>query len=146
MRKNILLILLVALCVFIVGCKDSNIDANGSTPSSETATDKINLDDSVVKIKDKLYKACFFDKNNSTVKTMAQSLEYIKSVLPEGVKEIENVSSKEDGVTKLKYKIEDIVFYVVILHPHNGDSTENLKSVSGVTFPRVEIDIDWQSQ
>lgn len=153
MKKNIMLGLTVALCLFALGCKYASTETDIANSESDQiiSTNKVNLENSMSEVKDKLYKACFFDKKNSPVKTMEESLEYIKSVLPEGVEEIENVSLEEEGITKLKYKIEDIVFYVFVLHPDNRDidnrdSIYDFKSVSGISFPRVEIDTNWKSE
>ncbi|MGL5329170.1 MAG: hypothetical protein ACRDD7_07875 [Peptostreptococcaceae bacterium] len=148
MKKNMMICLVVALGLFTVGCKETSTgtEITDSVLEQSINTNKINLEDSMIEVKDKLYKACFFDKENNPVKTMDESLEYVKSVLPEEVEEIENINLKEDGLTNLKYKIEDIVFYVVILHPYNGDSTYDFKSVSGISFPRIEIDTNWQSE
>lgn len=153
MKKNTMIGLIVALGLFTVGCQDDSPGADIADSKSEQniSTNKVNLKDSMIEVKEKLYKACFFDKKNNPVKTMEESLEYIKSVLPEGVEEIENISLEEKGLTNLKYKIEDIVFYVVVLHPDNRDidnrdSIYDFKSVSGITFPRVEINTNWQSE
>lgn len=153
MKKNIMLGLTVALCLFAVGCQyaSTGTDVADSESDQNISTNKVNLENSMIEVKDKLYKACFFDNKNNPVKTMEESLGYIKSVLPEGVEEIENVSLEEEGITKLKYKIEDIVFYVFVLHPDNRDidnrdSIYDFKSVSGISFPRVEIDTNWQSE
>ena len=146
MKRSLLLIFMIAFCMFVVGCKDSSIDVQEPVSDAKSSTDRVNLNDSTVEMKDKLYNACFFDKDDKPVMTMEESLDYIKNVLPEGVEEIENVCEEDKGTTKLKYKSEDAVFYVFILHPHNEDSTYNLKSVSGISFPRVEIDTDWQSE
>ncbi len=145
MKKNMMLGLFIALCLFAVGCKDTSIGTEAPASESEPTKNKVTLEDNMTEVKDKLYKACFFDKKNNPVKTMEESLQYIKSVLPEEVKEIKNVSLEKDGLTKLKYKIEDIVFYVVVLHPYNGNGNFDFKSVSGISFPRVEIDTNWHS-
>lgn len=148
MKKNIIIGLIVILGLFSAGCKDDSIgtEITDSGAEQNISTNKVNLEDSMIEIKDKLYKACFFDKKNNPVKTMEESLEYVKGVLPEGVEEIENVSLDEKGISKLKYKIEDIVFYVVILHPYNGNGNYDFKSASGISFPRVEIDTKWHSE
>lgn len=148
MKKNMVIGLVIVLGVLVVGCKDTPTEdeITDSVSEQNISTNKINLEDSIVEVKDKLYNACFFDKQDKAVKALDESLKYIKEVLPEGVEEIENVSSKEEGNTKLKYKIDDSLFYVIILHPNNGDSTFDMESVSGISFPRVEIDTNWQSE
>ncbi|MGL5694297.1 MAG: hypothetical protein ACRCXA_09470 [Peptostreptococcaceae bacterium] len=148
MKKNIIIGSLVALSLFTVGCKDSSTkpDVVDSGSEQNVSAIKISIKDSITNVKDKLYNACFFDKQDKAIKTLDESLEYIKEILPEGVEEIENINSEENGTTKLKYKIDDIVFYVIILHPNNGDSTFDMASVSGISFPRVEIDTNWQSE
>lgn len=146
MKRSLLLILMIALCVFVVGCKDSSIDVQEPASDTKLSTDRISLSDSTIEMRDKLYNACFFDKDDKPVKTTEESLDYIKNILPEGIEEIENVCEENKGTTKLKYKVEDVVFYVFILHPHNGDSTYDLKSASGISFPRIEIDTNWQSE
>ena len=126
MKKNIMLGLTVALCLFAVGCQyaSTGTDVADSESDQNISTNKVNLENSMIEVKDKLYKACFFDNKNNPVKTMEESL---------------------------KYKIEDIVFYVFVLHPDNKDidnrdSIYDFKSVSGISFPRVEIDTNWQSE
>lgn len=146
MKRRFLLILMITFCLFCVGCKGSSVDIQESKPGSKSNAEKVSLDDSVIEIRDKLYKSCFFDKNDKSVKTMDESLDYIKNILPEGVEEVENTYEDDKGATKLLYKIEDVLFYVFILHPHNGDGTYDLKSVSGISFPRVEIDTNWKSE
>ena len=83
---------------------------------------------------------------------------YLKMLRSCGVKILsvtEGELFKNDDVDELmsllRYKIEDIVFYVFVLHPDNRDidnkdSIYDFKSVSGISFPRVEIDTNWQSE
>lgn len=146
MKRSLVLILMIVFCTFVVGCEDSSTNVQEPASYVKSSKDRVSLNDSTVEMKDKLYNACFFDKDDKPVKTMEESFDYIKNILPEDVEEIENAYKENKGTTELKYKVKDVVFYVIILHPHNGDSTYNLKSVSGISFPRVEIDTNWQSE
>ncbi|OXX82575.1 hypothetical protein AVM15_17625 [Paraclostridium benzoelyticum] len=96
-----------------------------------------------------MYNACIYDSKDQAIKTMEEAKEYVKNILPDGIKEIESKYSEDKGVTYAKYGTEDFVFYVCYGHPYkpleNNIKNYDLNTVSGITFPRVEINSNWES-
>ncbi len=76
------------------------------------------MTDSISEVKEKIYNACVLGKED---KTMDKSVEYVKSILPDGSKEIER---EYDEIT-------------------TEDTDSNL--TEGVTFPLVEVNANWNS-
>ena len=96
-----------------------------------------------------MYNACIYDSQDQPIKTMEEAKKYVKNILPDGIKEIESKYMKDHGATYAKYGTEDFVFYVCYVHPYkpmeNNVKQSDLNTVSGITFPRVEINSNWES-
>jgi len=142
--KRLLTIWVISIiCAFMIGCSNNEVE------KKEEDSIKISIEDSLSVAKEKIYNACLSIKKEEDFKTMEESIEYVKSVLPDGVTEIENTYIKEKGATHIKYALEDITFYVYYLHPYqpepNNVDNYNLESISAITFPRIEIDSNWTS-
>lgn len=149
MKRLVTLGLISMLSVFMLGC-NNNAGISNEDNSNKVNTEiikenpnKITIKDSLTEAQDKMYKAYFYDNKDKAAKTKKDAMEYIKDVLPDGVEEIENTYLEDKGVTQIKYSIKDMVFYVCLVHPYNGlEDNNDLDSVSGITFPRIEINID----
>lgn len=85
----------------------------------------------------KLTQASYSSESEPIQRSMEGSLEYVKGILPEGVKEIDRTYESEVGVTAVTYKADDIEFEVRYMHPYkdNGNSDEyDLSKTAGIAL------------
>ncbi|GIM32228.1 hypothetical protein [Paraclostridium bifermentans] len=156
-KKRLVLGLTFLVCIFTLGCSkventskedDSKKISTEHNTNKDTAN-KISFNDSLSEVKDKMYNACIYDSQDQPIKTMEEAKEYVKNILPDGIKEIESKYSEDKGVTYAKYGTEDFVYYVCYIHPYkpleNNIKNYDLNTVSGIKFKRVEINSNWES-
>lgn len=156
-KKRLVLGLTFLICIFTLGCSkventskedDSKKISNEHNINKDNAN-KISTKDSLNEVKDKMYNACIYDSQDNAIKTMEEAKEYVKNILPDGIKEIESKYSEDKGVTYAKYGTEDFVYYVCYIHPYkpleNNIKNYDLHTVSGIKFKRVEINSNWES-
>lgn len=156
-KKRLVLGLTLLICIFTLGCSkventskedDSKKISNEHNINKDTAN-KISTKDSLNEVKDKMYNACIYDSQDNAIKTMEEAKEYVKNILPDGIKEIESKYSEDKGVTYAKYGTADFVYYVCYIHPYkpleNNIKNYDLNTVSGIKFKRVEINSNWES-
>lgn len=156
-KKRLVLGLTFLICIFTLGCSkventskedDSKKISTEHNTNKDTAN-KISFSDSLSEVKDKMYNACIYDSQDQPIKTMEEAKEYVKNILPDGIKEIESKFREDKGVTYAKYGTEDFVFYVCYVHPYkpleNNIKNYDLNTVSGIKFKRVEINSNWES-
>ncbi|EQK45958.1 putative lipoprotein [[Clostridium] bifermentans ATCC 19299] len=132
--------ILFALFIFMVGCSRSNktIEDTQEAAKENTIENQENEDSKEVSIQElaqKLAEASYSSESEPIQRSMEGSLEYVKGILPEGVKEIDRTYESEVGVTAVTYKADDIEFEVRYMHPYkdNGNSDEyDLSKTAGI--------------
>lgn len=156
-KKRLVLGFTFLICIFTLGCskventskEDDSKKISNEHNINKDASNKISFNDSLSEVKDKMYNACIYDSLDQPIKTMEEAKKYVKNILPDGIKEIESKYMKDHGATYAKYGTEDFVFYVCYVHPYkpmeNNVKHSDLNAVSGITFPRVEINSNWES-
>ncbi|UOW67214.1 hypothetical protein [Paraclostridium bifermentans] len=119
--------ILLILFTLIVGCSKSN-----KTIEDTQGTGKeVNIQE----LEQKLAAASYSSELEPVQRSMEGSLEYVKGILPEGVKEIDRNYESEVGVTAVTYKADVIEFEVRYMHPYkdNGNSDEyDLSKTAGI--------------
>ena len=69
----------------------------------------------------KLIESSYSSEENPKELTMEESLEYVKSVLPSGIQEVNKVFESEVGVTSVIYEVDGSKFEVRYMHPYKED-------------------------
>ena len=141
---NIKKIFMIAICLILIlsiGCSKNE----KRITEDEQHIAKITMQDSLSEVKDKLIKASVYDQMDKATRNMEESLEYVKSILPEGIKEINKEYKKDKGVTEVTYEVDDFKFTVWYIHPQGkGESSDgeyDLEKTSGIYFS----EINWHS-
>nr|WP_317331154.1 hypothetical protein [uncultured Romboutsia sp.] len=94
--------LLTSMSLFMFGC------------SKDVSTKEITIQD----LEKKMSEASYSSEENPIERTMDESLEYVKSVLPEGIEEKDRTYEPEVGVTEVTYTVDEFEFEVRYMHPH----------------------------
>ncbi|MPM97829.1 hypothetical protein SDC9_145009 [bioreactor metagenome] len=142
MKINKTFIIVICLVsILSIGCsKNEKI-----IKEDEQDTGKITMQDSLSEVKDKLIKASVYDKMDKATRNMEESLEYVKSILPQGIKETNKEYKKDKGITEVTYEVDDFKFTVWYIHPQGkGESSDeeyDLEKTSGIYFPAI----NWHS-
>ena len=152
-KKGILIVITFLICTINLGCeKVGNTTKKDASKkiSTEYNSKKISTKDSLDEIHKKIFDASFFNQQGTSVMTMKKGTEYVKSILPDAVKEIESKYNENKGVKIVKYGIDNYVFYVCYVHPHNFGNPNNpnpydVNTLCGIHFPRVEVNSGWDS-
>lgn len=121
--------ILLILFIFMVGCSKSN----KTIEDTQETRKEVNIQELV----QKLAAASYSSESEPVQRSMEGSLEYVKEILPEGVKEIDRTYESEVGVTAVTYKADDIEFEVRYMHPYkdNGNSDEyDLSKTAGINL------------
>lgn len=139
--KKIFMIVICLISILSIGCsKNEKIITEG-----EQKITKITMQDSLSEVKDKLIKASEYDQMDKATRNMEESLEYVKSILPEGIKEINKEYKKDKGVTEVTYKVDDFKFTVWYIHPlgkgESSDDEYDLEKTSGIYFSAINWNI-----
>ncbi|MCU9810299.1 MULTISPECIES: hypothetical protein [Paraclostridium] len=119
--------ILLILFIFMVGCSKSNKTIEDTQETGK----EVNIQE----LEQKLAAASYSSELEPVQRSMEGSLEYVKGILPEGVKEIDRTYESEVGVTAVTYKADDIEFEVRYMHPYkdNGNSDEyDLSKTAGI--------------
>lgn len=71
-------------------------------------------------------------------RTMEESIEYTKSYLPEGVKELKTSFNSEQGITEVIYEYDDLYYTATYIHPFkevgNNVDEYDLEKTLGITL------------
>lgn len=139
--KKIFMIVICLISILSIGCsKNEKI-----ITEDEQKITKITMQDSLSEVKDKLIKASEYDRMDKATRNMEESLEYVKSILPEGIKEINKEYKKDKGVTEVTYKVDDFKFTVWYIHPlgkgESSDDEYDLEKTSGIYFSAINWNI-----
>lgn len=132
--------------IFIVAiCLISTLGI-GCSKSEKTTATQITMQDSLPQVKSKLVDASYYNEDDRANKSMEQSIEYIKTILPQGIKEVSKEYKKDKGITEIIYEIDDFKFTVWCVHPlGKGESIDDeydLQNTSGIYFS----DINWHNK
>lgn len=137
-KKLVFVVLLSLILLSIVGCGQ---DKEIMEEKENQITEKITMQDSLSDVKDRLIKASTYDEMDPNKKSMDESLEYVKSVLPEGIKEVAKNYKKEKGVTEIIYEVDEFEFTVNYIHPFkkggNNVDEYDLECTSGTIFSGI---------
>lgn len=115
--------ILVTLSMFMFGCNRSNNTLNEVKKTENQ------------EIEEKLSKASYSSELDPIQRTMEESVEYVKGILPQGVEEVDRNYESEVGVTEVTYKVDNLEFKVRYMHPYkeNGNSDEyDLNKTAGI--------------
>lgn len=134
--------ILLILFIFTVGCSKSNKAVEESQKTAKENEIKNQEDEdlkelNIQELVQKLAAASYSSESEPIQRSMEGSLEYVKGILPEGVKEIDRTYESEVGVTAVTYKADDIEFEVRYMHPYkdNGKSDEyDLSKTAGINL------------
>lgn len=132
--------ILLILLIFTVGCSKSNktIEDTKETAKEnkiENQEDEDLKEINIQELEQKLAAASYSSELEPIQRSMEGSIEYVKGILPKGVKEIDRNYESEVGVTAVTYKADDIEFEVRYMHPYkdNGNSDEyDLSKTAGI--------------
>lgn len=131
---------LILMSLFMFGCSTSKETPKEKDNQSEN---KISMQDSLSDVKNRLMEASIYDEMDPNKKSMDESVEYAKGILPNGIKEINKTYKKELGVTIVTYEVEDFEFSVNYIHPLNKNRSEtneyDLEHTSGVIFTGINF-------
>ena len=152
-KKGILIVITFLICTINLGCEKSGNTTKKDISkkiSTEYNSKKISTKDSLDTIHKKLFDASFFNEEGTSVMTIKKGEEYVKSILPDGVKEIESKYKENKGVKIVKYGIDNYVFYACYVHPYTGYNETNpnsfdIDTICGIHFSRAEVNSGWDS-
>ena len=110
------------LTLAITGCsikdKEENLDTSNqnSLNLSVEKNDEDNKHQELLELADK-----FRESSYSSEENLKESIDYVKSIIPNDSKEIENVYEKEVGVNQVIYEYEGQKIEVRYMHPYKED-------------------------
>ncbi|WP_250674388.1 hypothetical protein LZ906_011850 [Paraclostridium ghonii] len=112
--------ILVILSMFMFGCNRSNDTLN----EVEKTENKDIIESQELEVK--MSEASYSSESDPIKRTMEESVEYVKGILPKGISEIDRNYESEVGVTEVTYKADNLEFKVRYMHPYkeNGNSDE----------------------
>lgn len=138
--------LLVGVSLFMFGCSKDNDTTNESSKTETENTivnkgEKDTEESSPQDLEGKLSEASYSSELNPIERTMDESLDYVKSILPEGIQETSRNLESEVGVTEVIYEVDDLAFEVRYMHPYKESGgmvyEYNLDKTSGI-YMRVK--------
>ncbi|WP_434799227.1 hypothetical protein [Terrisporobacter vanillatitrophus] len=137
MNLKIVSICIVIVSIFMFGCSKKN-DSPSDTSSSLSAENEDNKQNKIEELKEKLSKASNYGESNPIERTMDESIEYAKSNLPEGIKEVKSTFNSDNGTTQVIYEENDMYFRVTYMHPFKEDGNNvdeyDLEKTVGITL------------
>ena len=102
MRLRVISVCLIVASIFLIGCSK---ETNASNPSTSSSTEnKKDEQNDIEKIREELSAVSNYGQSDPIERTMEESIEYTKSYLPKGVKEVKTSFYSEQGVTKVIYE------------------------------------------
>ncbi|MEG2379964.1 MAG: hypothetical protein RSB77_07065 [Bacilli bacterium] len=132
---------LALISLLMIGCSNSN---ETKLEKDNQYISKISMQDSLNDVKKKLVEASFYDEMDQNKKSMDESIEYAKSILPDGIKEIDKTYKKDLGITRITYELDGFEFMVSYYHPLGKNTSENneydLQRTSGVVFKGISFE------
>ncbi|CEN23606.1 Uncharacterised protein [[Clostridium] sordellii] len=115
------------LTLAITGCsikdKEENLDTSNqnSLNLSVEKNDEDNKHQELLELADKFRESSYSSEENLKERSMEESIDYVKSIIPNDSKEIENVYEKEVGVNQVIYEYEGQKIEVRYMHPYKED-------------------------
>lgn len=115
------------LTLAMTGCsikdKEENLDTSNqnSLNLSVEKNDEDNKHQELLELADKFRESSCSSEENPKELSMEESIDYVKSIIPNDSKEIENVYEKEVGVNQVIYEYEGLKIEVRYMHPYKED-------------------------
>ncbi|RGX05294.1 hypothetical protein [Paraclostridium sordellii] len=115
------------LTLAMTGCsikdKEENLDTSNqnSLNLSVEKNDEDNKHQELLELADKFRESSYSSEENLKELSMEESIDYVKSIIPNDSKEIENVYEKEVGVNQVIYEYEGQKIEVRYMHPYKED-------------------------
>ncbi|CEN31552.1 hypothetical protein [Paraclostridium sordellii] len=115
------------LTLAMTGCsikdKEENLDTSNqnSLNLSVEKNDEDNKHQELLELVDKFRESSYSSEENLKERSMEESIDYVKSIIPNDSKEIENVYGKEVGVNQVIYEYEGQKIEVRYMHPYKED-------------------------
>ncbi|WP_338562338.1 hypothetical protein QJR60_03880 [Paraclostridium sordellii] len=115
------------LTLAMTGCsikdKEENLDTSNqnSLNLSVEKNDEDNKHQELLELADKFRESSYSSEENLKERSMEESIDYVKSIIPNDSKEIENVYEKEVGVNQVIYEYEGQKIEVRYMHPYKED-------------------------
>lgn len=124
-------LILVISSMFMFGCNRSNDTLNKVRKiENKNTIENQEIEDSkdvyIQELEVKMSEASYSSESDTIKRTMEESVEYVKEILPKGILEIDRNYESEVGVTEVTYKADNLEFKVRYMHPYkeNGNSDE----------------------
>ena len=137
--KKIFIVSICLISILGIGC----IKSEKTTENQDSK--QVSIQDSLTQVKSKLVDASYYNEDDKASRSMEQSIEYIKTILPQGIKEVSKEYKKDKGITEIIYEVDDFKFTVWFIHPlGKGESIDDeydIKNTSGIYFS----DINWHN-
>lgn len=136
MRLRAISVCLIIVSIFLIGCSK---ETNSSNPSTSSSTEnKKDEQNDIEKIREELSAASNYGESNPIERTMEESIEYTKSYLPKGAKEIKTSFYSDSGVTEVIYEYDGLYYSVTYMHPfkEGGNNVDeyDLEKTVGITL------------
>lgn len=115
------------LTLAMTGCsikdKEENLDTSNqnSLNLSVEKNDEDNKHQELLELADKFRESSYSSEENLKERSMEESIDYVKSIIPNDSKEIENVYEKEVGVNQVIYEYEGQKIEVRYMHSYKED-------------------------
>lgn len=115
------------LTLAMTGCsikdKEENLDTSNqnSLNLSVEKNDEDNKHQELLELADKFRESSYSSEENLKELSMEESIDYVKSIIPNDSKEIENVYEKEVGVNQVIYEYEGQKIEVRYMHPYKEE-------------------------
>lgn len=136
MKLRVISVCLIVVSIFLIGCSK---ETNSSNPSTSSSTEnKKDEQNDIEKIREELSAASNYGESNPIERTMEESIEYTKSYLPKGVKEVKTSFYSEPGVTEVIYEYDGLYYRATYMHPFkeggNNVDERDLEKTVGITL------------
>ena len=115
------------LTLSMTGCSIKDKEENLDTSNQNSLNQKIKKNDEdnkhqeLLELADKFRESSYSSEENPKELSMEESIDYVKGIIPNGSKEIENVYEKEVGVNQVIYEYEGQKIEVRYMHPYKED-------------------------
>ncbi|CEJ74610.1 Uncharacterised protein [[Clostridium] sordellii] len=115
------------LTLAMTGCsikdKEENLDTSNQNSLNQSVekNDEDNKYQELLELADKFRESSYSSEENLKERSMEESIDYVKSIIPNDSKEIENVYEKEVGVNQVIYEYEGQKIEVRYMHPYKED-------------------------
>lgn len=115
------------LTLVMTGCsikdKEENLDTSNQNSLNQSVEKNYedNKHQELLELADKFRESSYSSEENLKERSMEESIDYVKSIIPNDSKEIENVYEKEVGVNQVIYEYEGQKIEVRYMHPYKED-------------------------